>query len=418
MKTLLGNLKLAFFLAFKSMFKGNKWALGLIIVVMAFSFVNLIFTSSVISGVMATMDNQMINTVFSNVIISPREDKYYIERADEVEAKIRQISGVTETCSHLNSSGFIEYGWKEKGLPWDRVKSGNWNILGIDPAQEAKVTTIGHNMIDGQYLDETDTNSIVLGVEVAGGEKAQTSGFLTLGGVNVGDKVRVTYPNGIQREYTVKGIFRAREMMQADHLAFVTNREMVSVLGRPQFFNRASEILVRAENNGIEDSLAGELRSTGLDLEIRSWREYGGAYRSVISTFEIIGTIIGGTGLIVAAIVMFIVIYINVISKKRQIGILRAIGIPQNTVLGSYLIQALSYALLGIILGWFIIRLVLQPYFIFNPIDFPFGFLSLNIESSRIIGSAIALTAASVLAGLIPSWAVMRESIIKTLWGV
>jgi putative ABC transport system permease protein len=418
MKTLLGNLKLAFFLAFKSMFKGNKWALGLIIVVMAFSFVNLIFTSSVISGVMATMDNQMINTVFSNVIVSPREDKYYIERANDVETKIRQIAGVTETTSHLNSTGFIEYGWKEKGLPWERVRSGNWNIIGIDPAQEAKVTTIGHSMIDGQYLDENDTNSIVLGVEVAGGKMAQTSGFLTLGGVNVGDKVRVTYPNGIQREYTVKGIFRAREMMQADHLAFVTNREMVSILGRPQFFNRASEILVRAEKNGIEDSLAVELRSTGLDLEIRSWKEYGGAYRSVISTFEIIGGIIGGTGLIVAAIVMFIVIYINVISKKRQIGILRAIGIPQKTVVGSYLIQALSYALLGIMLGWFIIRLVLQPYFIFNPIDFPFGFLSLNIESSHIIGSAIGLTVASVLAGLIPSWAVMRESIIKTLWGV
>ena len=53
-----------------------------------------------------------------------------------------------------------------------------------------------------------------------------------------------------------------------------------------------------------------------------------------------------------------------------------------------------------------------------NPIDFPFGFLSLNIESSRIVGSAIGLTSAAVLAGLIPSWAVMRESIIKTLWGV
>jgi putative ABC transport system permease protein len=115
---------------------------------------------------------------------------------------------------------------------------------------------------------------------------------------------------------------------------------------------------------------------------------------------------------------MFIVIYINVLGKKRQIGILRAIGIPANAVLGSYLIQALTYAIMGIALGWLLIRLVLQPYFIFNPIDFPFGFLSLNIESARIIGSAIGLTAAAVLAGLIPSWAVMRESIIETIWGV
>jgi len=418
MKTLLGNLKLSLFLAFKSMFKSNKWALGLIIVVMAFSFVNLIFTSAVISGVMATMDSQMINTFFSNVIVSPMEDKYYIERADEVASKIMQVDGVTETCQHLNSRGFFEYGWKGKSLPWDRVKSGNWNILGIDPAQEARVTSIGHNMIEGQYLDENDTDEIVLGVEVAGGSLAQTSNFLTLGGITTGEKVRVTYPNGVQREYTVKGIFRAREMMQADHLAFVTRKEMVSVLGRSEFANRSSEILVKADRNGIEESLSADMKASGIDLEIRSWKEYGGAYRSVISTFEIIGAIIGGTGLIVAAIVMFIVIYINVLSKKRQIGILRAIGIPRNAVLGSYLIQALSYALMGIALGWLVIRLVLQPYFIVNPIDFPFGFLSLNVESGRIIGSAIGLTAASVLAGLIPSWTVMRESIIKTLWGV
>jgi ABC-type lipoprotein release transport system permease subunit len=125
MKTILGNLKLALFLAFKSMLRSNKWALGLIIVVMAFSFVNLIFTSAVISGVMATMDNQMINTFFSNVIVSPKADKYYIERADEVASKIMRVDGVNETCQHLNSRGFFEYGWKGKSLPWDRVKSGS-----------------------------------------------------------------------------------------------------------------------------------------------------------------------------------------------------------------------------------------------------------------------------------------------------
>ena len=417
MRRALGNLKLACFLAFKSLVKGNRWALALIILVMAFSFVNLIFTTSVISGVMSTMDNQMINTVFSNLIISPRQDKYYIEHIDELEPKLAQVSGVTETCSHLVSSGFIEYGWKEKALPWDRARSGTWNILGIDPEKEARVTTIGHNMIQGTYLSENDNNQIILGVEIAGGSNAQTSEFLTLGGIRVGEKVRVTYPNGIAREYTIKGIFRARETMQADHLAFVTRREMVSVLGRQQFYNRASEILVKADRPGIEEALTAQLQSSATDCEVRSWKEYGASYRSVISTFEIISTIVGSTGLIVAAIVMFIVIYINVLSKKRQIGILRAIGIPRGAVLGSYLVQALIYAVSGIIIGWLLIRLVIQPYFILNPIDFPFGYLSLHVDSLRIIGSAIGLTAASVLAGLVPSYTVMKESIIKAIWG-
>lgn len=418
MKKILGNIKLAFFLAFKSMIKGNRWALCLIIAVMAFSFVNLNFTTSIISGVMSTMDNQMIDTVFSNLVITPKEDKYYLDRVAELETEIRQVSGVTETCSHLISTGFIEYGWKDKALPWDKAKSGNWNIMGIDPEQEAKVTTIGHNMIQGTYLDETSTNDIILGVEIAGGSNAQTSEFLTLGGIKIGDKVRVTYPNGIMREYNVKGIFCARETMQADHLAFVSRREMVSVLGRSQFYNRASEILVKADRPGLEEILSAELNSMGIDGEIRSWKEYGAAYRSVISAFEIIGTVIGSTGLFVAAIVMFIVIYINVLSKKRQIGILRAIGIPRDAVMGSYLVQALSYAVFGIIIGWILIRLVIQPYLIINPIELPFGYLSLNVETSRIVGSAIGLTTASVLAGLIPSWTVMRESIIKTIWGV
>lgn len=418
MKRIFGNIKLAIFLAFKSMKKGNRWALALIIMVMAFSFINLNFTTSIISGVMKTMDKQMIDTVFSNLIISPQEDKYYIERVDELEARIAQVAGVKETASHLISEGFIEYGWKEKAMPWDRVNSGNWNILGIDPEKESRVTTIGHNMIEGTYLEENDTNEIILGVEIAGGSDAQTSEFLTLGGVNVGNKVRVTYTNGVIREYTVKGIFRVREAMQADHLAFVSRREMVSVLGRSQFYNRANEVLVKADRQGLEGVLMTELQSLDINCEIRSWEEYGASYRSVISAFDVIGTIIGSTGLLVAIIVMFIVIYINVLSKKRQIGILRAIGIPRNAVMGSFLVQALSYAVFGIIIGWLLIRLVIQPYLIINPIDLPFGYLSLNVETSKIIGSALGLTTAAVLAGLLPSWNAMRESIIKTIWGV
>jgi putative ABC transport system permease protein len=418
MKTFLGNFKLALFLAFKSMYKGNRWALALIIVVMAFSFVNLIFTSSLISGVMTTMDGQLVKTLFANLVIRPLENKFYLERAEELEQRVSQIDGIAEVATHLNDRGFIEYGWKEKSWPWDRVKSGTWNVIGVIPMQEVGVTDIGRSIIDGRYLDEDDTDSIVLGIEIAGGNRAQTSNFLTLGGAMVGEKVRVTYSNGTEREYTIKGIFRAREMLQADHLAFVTRKEMLSVLGRPLFFNRASELLVKTNEGASPDRVIAEIKAMGLDLEVRGWDEFGGAYRSVISTFILISDVIGGTGLGVATIVMFIIIYINVLSRKRQIGILRAIGIPQNVVVGSYLIQALFYAICGIILGWFIIRLVVQPYFMANPIDFPMGLLSLNIESGKIVAAAFGLTVAALLAGLIPSWTVMKESIIKTLWGV
>lgn len=415
-KSVMGNLAISFFLAFKSIVRGNRWVSILLVLVMSFSFVNLIFTSSTISGVMHTMDEQIINTMFSNVVISPGENKYYIDHVSQMEQKIEQVPGVAGVAAHLNNSAFIEHKWKEKDSPTDKGKGGTWEVIGIDPGQEANVTTIHSQIVEGSYLDDGDRDEIVLGTEIAGGDSAQTEPFLTLGGVRIGDKVRLTYHNGVQREYTVKGIFRSRDL-QADLLAFVTQKELASVMGRNVFYNRASQILVKAEPGVDENRLIEEFKALGIEGEIRSWQEYGGAIRGTISTFEIIGSLINAVGLIVAAIVMFIVIYINVISKRRQIGIMRAIGIARGTIIGSYLIQALFYAAFGVFLGWLAVRFLLLPYSVTNPLDLPIGLVSLTAQPLTMGTSTIGLILAAMLAGVVPAWAIMKQSIIKSIWG-
>ena len=257
----------------------------------------------------------------------------------------------------------------------------------------------------------------MLGVEVAGGDKAQTSEFLTLQGVQVCDEVRLTYPNGIQREYTVKGIFQAQEMTQADRLAFVTRKEMASVLGRQVFADRVSQILVRIEEAGTESQLVKEIESLGIDAEVRNWREYGGAIGGIVSSFNVIASLINSIGLVVAGIVMFIVIYINVINKKRQIGILRAIGIKRNVIVGSYLTQALFYAILGIIFGGLIFGYGIRPYFDLHPLHLPIGQVSLAIRTITIQYAVLGLLVAAVLAGFIPVLGITRQGIIQAIWG-
>ena len=181
----MGNLKLALFLAYKSIIKGNRWALVLIILVMSLSFANLILTPSILSGVTDTLDEQQVNTLFANIVIDPEEDKYYLDHVSQWENKIKQIPGVIGVSSHLNTGAFIEYQWREKDSPSDRGKSGTWSVIGVNPQQEVNVTTIHEHIIDGSYLDESDRDEIVLGVEIAGGDRAQTSPFLTLGEVGL-----------------------------------------------------------------------------------------------------------------------------------------------------------------------------------------------------------------------------------------
>jgi len=412
----MGSLKVALFLAYKSIIKGNRWALLLIVLVMSLSFANLILTPSILSGVTNTLDEQQVNTLFANIVIDPEEDKYYLDRVRQIEKRLKQVPGVASVSSHLNSNAFIEYQWWEKDSSSDKGKSGNWTVIGIDPQQEVDVTTIHENIINGSYLDEGDRDKIVLGIEIAGGDGAQTSPFLTLEGVHIGDKVRLTYPNGIQREYRVKGIFHARET-QADRLAFVTRKEMASVLGQTIFADRASQLLVSVNPAANENSILTEIEALGINGKVRSWQEYGGAIGGIVSSFDVITSLINGIGLVVAAIVMFIVIYINVLNKKRQIGILRAIGIKRNIIIYSYLVQALFYAISGIILGGLMMHLIVEPYFISRPLDLPVGLVSLGIEPLTVQKAVWGLILAAVFAGFIPVISIIRQSIIKAIWG-
>lgn len=412
---ILGNIRLALFLAFKSIWKGNRWAALLIVCVMALSFAQLVLTPAIISGVTKALNSQQINTLYGNVVIDPNSNSNYLDNASQILSLVAQQPGVVASTAHLGSGAHIEYKWQTGTDQTATSDGGDWRVIGIDPDTESKVTTISKSMIAGTYLSKGDSDQILLGVEIAGGPLASSAPFLNLGGVQVGDKVRLTFVDGEQRIYNVKGIFRAREG-EADRQAFVSYSEMSSVLG-PASSNGATQILVKTTKSAKDVVVAGELSKLGIDGQVRTWEEYGGSVGGVVGSFNVIASLIGAIGLVVAAIVMFIVIYINVLNKKRQIGILRAIGVNRFAIYISYLCQALFYAVLGILAGGLLFGYVIQPYFAAHPLDLSIGRVSLATDPSTIRNSVIGILAAAVLAGIVPVINVMRHSIIKAIWG-
>lgn len=412
---ILGNIRLALFLAFKSIWKGNRWAALLIICVMALSFAQLVLTPAIISGVTKALNSQQINTLYGNVVIDPSSNSNYLENASQIQSVVAQQPGVVASTAHLGAGAQIEYKWQAGTDQTATSDGGDWRVIGIDPDTESKVTTISKSLIAGTYLSKGDSDQILLGVEIAGGPLASSAPFLTLGGVQVGDKVRLTFADGTQRIYNVKGIFRAREG-EADRQAFVSYSEMSSVLGQASS-NGATQILVKTTKSAKDAVVAGELSKLGIDGQVRTWEEYGGSVGGVVGSFNVIASLIGAIGLVVAAIVMFIVIYINVLNKKRQIGILRAIGVNRFAIYISYLCQALFYAVLGIVAGGLLFGYVIQPYFAAHPLDLSIGRVSLATDPSTIRNSVIGILAAAVLAGIVPVINVMRHSIIKAIWG-
>ncbi len=402
------NLKTAFFLAYTSIKRGNKGTLAMTILIMTLAYVNLVFISSIFGGIVEAINTQSIENQYGNIVIEPAIDEKYIDNSNAMDL-IATIPGVLGSSKHYLDSPIIKYDEYSDGKD---IKSGRWVLKSINPQDEKSVTRIHESIVEGDFLKETDRNVIMIGKEVAGGRGGSLE-HLSLQ-VSVGDEIDVNYSNGIKRRYKVGGIFSTKST-QVDQTVFVTEKEMESVL---KVHNQASEVIVKIKDTGNEDMYISEIRNLGLQHEdIKRWDDLMGFTSSASKSFTMISIILGVIGTIVAGVTIFIIIFVSVVNKRRQIGILKAIGMKENTIVLYFVIQALFYGVVGVIFGASLILFVIRPYFISNPLDFPIGWVSLKVTFDIIRISNISLIAAALIGGFFPAYRGAKESILKSIWG-
>ncbi len=399
---MLSNLNLSLFLAYKSITKGNKGTLILTIFIMSLIFVNLVFTASIFLGLGNTVNNQVINTLYGNVALEPKTDEKYISDVYSLKQKINSVPGVTGISAQYVTGAAFSY----------KDKSGSWAVRSINPDDEITVTTIHNLMIDGEYLSKLDSDEILLGKEIPGGYGGDLE-HLSLGGVKIGDSIKVLFNNGVSRSYRVKGVFDSN-FQQSNNIAYISQKEMESVLSLE---DKASLILIKTIDKGNEGSYIKQFLALGIKEDIKPWTVYAAMVKNITASFDMIALLIAVIGLFVASVTIFIIIYVNTISKRRQIGILRAIGIKESVIIHSYILQAMFYAISGTIIGLFIMFFILKPWFVTHPLKFPVGFVSLLIVPEKVMVNTISLIAAALAAGLIPSWMAVRETILEAIWG-
>jgi len=402
------NIKAALFLAYKTIIRGSKGTLIMTILIMTLAYVNLIFISSIFGGIVEAINEQYINNLYGNIVITPASDKIYIENKQT--SSINYIPGVIAVSAHYINDALISYDENKDG---NNIQQGKWKIKSVNVEDEKKATAISESIIAGEYLEDRDRDKIVIGKDIAGGYGGDLD-YLSLGGVLIGDKVNIKFNNNIERTYTVKGIFLTKNN-QADQMAFITKKEMESVLG---VHNLSSEIIIKTIEKGKEKQYIEQIRRSGFYNEkIRTWEELTGFTSSASKSFTMISIILGVIGTIVAGITIFIIIFVSIVNKRRQIGILKAIGMKESTIILSFVMQALFYAIIGILLGISIILFVIRPFFVDNPLDFPVGWVSLKITFDIIKISNISLMVAALIGGLIPAFRGTKESILDAIWG-
>lgn len=405
------DIKTAFFIAYKTITKGHKSTVALIIFILSLSFFNLMFVSGFLTGFSDGIMRSMIETSTAHIIVMPQEEptrKDFIFDQNKVRAQIQTIPGVIATTSHYQLGGTIAYDKENNG----KFKYVSAPIIGVAQKEEKNVLTVHKNIVAGEFPDNLKEDEIILGANLAGGfGTKQTS---DLGGANVGDKVQVNYSNGVIRTYTIKGIFKIT-MGGVGGTAFISDKEAEAVLS---VYNDASEIMVKVDlNRATLDEYVKRMEMMLPRLRIEDYTARLSTVGVLVAAFDIIALIVSVISIIVGAITIFVMIYVNAVSKRRQIGILKAIGIKESIIELSYMIQSLFYAILGVIVGLAIIFWIVIPFLVARPIPMPFGNASLVYTSIGIFINILSLIISGILAGLIPAKIVAREDILKSIWG-
>jgi putative ABC transport system permease protein len=216
------------------------------------------------------------------------------------------------------------------------------------------------------------------------------------------------------KTYTVKGIYND---IMGIFETFISAKEAESVLST---YNNASQILVKTDSNyDTAEHFQSKIKSMYPSLKINNYNELIASFASFLQALDLISVVVGVISVIVAMITLFVLIYVNALNKRRQIGILKAIGIKQSIIINAYIMQSLFYTLCGVTLGSLLVFCVLQPLLIAHPIPLIEGLMNLIVVYSPlvIIISVMSFLIAGYLAGRIPAWLVAKQDILQAIWG-
>jgi putative ABC transport system permease protein len=411
------NLRIGLLLGFRQIQRANIWTTGLIVFVMALTFINLIAVSGILVGLIAGSEQALQEKSLGDIIITPLDDEDTLLNTESVVRQLEQFPEIESFSVRYQASGKVEanYMTRRDFNKDPNVVSGR--LIGIDPKAEDAVTGLSTSVVEGEYLNEDEQGYLLLG---ALNIDRYTAGFADITGslenVYPGDKVRVSINNN-SREFIIKGIIDTK-VGEVSTSIYIPERELRRLEGRLD--REAEEIAVRLPAGTDGQKIKAALLSVGIGdhVKVRTFQDAIPKFIvDIKNTFNILGVFIGAIGIVVASITIFIIIFINAISRQRQIGILKGIGIERRVIEIAYVLQSAFYALIGSAIGIVITYGFLVGFFARNPIDFPFSDGILVAEPIDTFYRFIILFVITLIAGFLPAWLIVKRNTLNSILG-
>ena len=267
-------------------------------------------------------------------------------------------------------------------------------ISGIDVKKQAQLFGLDQKMDQGELDDlQKGSNVIVMGRGLA--EKM---------GVNMGDRVSITTPEGNNLNLKVAGIFSFGITSLDDTKSYATISTVQKVLQKDPSYVTDLNIRLKDVHDAVpfRKKLEGQLKN----VVIEDWEKANAAILAGDKIRNIMTFVVCMTLLTVAGFGIYNIMNMNIINKMKDIAILKATGFQGRDITGIFLMQSLMIGVaggvLGLLVGFFFSYLLSVTPFpeatFFRIKTFPVNFKPLHYTFGLLFGFLTTL-----FAGYFPS---------------
>ncbi|MEP6810384.1 MAG: ABC transporter permease [Chthoniobacterales bacterium] len=210
-------------------------------------------------------------------------------------------------------------------------------LFGIDPATQAEATNLRNQIVEGSYDDfRNNPVSVIVGSRLAEAL-----------GVQAGETVQLLSPGGEYQRFTVAALARSG-IGAADAGRIYSHRKIAQKLLLKPY--SASMIIYKLRDPERAPALARRFQ-TLFGYQAESWQEREEGNLQLFRTLQISAAITVSLIILLAGFGIFNVLTMTVISKLKEIAILRSMGYRRGDISAIFLWQGAMIAVAGSLIG-------------------------------------------------------------------
>lgn len=271
-----------------------------------------------------------------------------IEDADSIAAILKNDSSIKAYSPRFETYALLSGDEKSVGSM----------IVGIIPSRETSLSKVASSLIKGAYIDDNDTNVIYLGSELAKRLNVDVGSEIAMVGSSVDYSIAADL-------FIVKGIFKTG-LFEFDSQAAFINKSYLDTIMLSD--NIASYFTLYFHDNDNIDKVTENLQaSLPPEYEVANWKILLSALVQAMLVDSIFNYISISVFFLVIFFVIMIFSYVNIYTRAREIGLLRALGLTSKDIFGMLFVEILILATLSIVVGT-VIGASIAYYYELHPI--------------------------------------------------